>query len=131
MATFWGGPGGDITVDPSGAPKVFKVRGHKVRKKSINAQNNHSGVTADNYEPLLPAYEWEAVLPWDSTNMPDQASGLIENTKVTLKFLDAGSTKFCTLTGTIVDSIEESYDVDQDIIVSTITGKGGTLTRQA
>lgn len=128
--SFWGGPGGDIIVDPSGAAKTILVRSHKVRKKSINVQNNHSGVTADNYEPLLPAYEWECVIPWDDTLIPDVDQGLVENTKVTLKFKDATSSKFCILTNTIVDSLEESYDVDEDIIVVVASGKGGTLTRQ-
>lgn len=127
---FWGGPGGDLIVDPSGVPKTINVRSHKVRKKSISAQNNHSGVAADNHEPLLPAYEWEALIPWDDTNIPDVDMGLVENTKVTLKFKDAGSGKFCTLTNTLVENLEEAYDVDEDIIVMTASGKGGTLTRQ-
>ena len=124
--SFAGGPGGKITcglVD-------IAVRSHKVRKKSINAQNNHSSVTADNYEPLLPSYEWEAVIPWDAANIPDVDAGLVENTKVTLTFYDAGSGKFCVLTNTLVESLEESYDVDEDIVVMVATGKGGTLTRQ-
>lgn len=124
--SFAGGPGGKLVV---GAVDLH-CRSHKVRKKSINAQNNHSGVSADNYEPLLPAYEWEAVIPWDDSNIPDVDAGLVENTKVTLKFNDAGSGKFCTLTNTLVESLEEAYDVDEDIIVVMASGKGGTLTRQ-
>lgn len=126
MATFWGGPGGKIT---RGAADIH-VRSHKVRKKSLNAQNNHSAVSADNYEPLLPSYEWEAVIPWDADNIPDVDAGLVENTKVTLTFQDAASGKFLTLTNTLVENLEESYDVDEDIIVVVATGKGGTLTRQ-
>lgn len=128
--SFWGGPGGQLIVDPAGTSKTLEVRGHKFRKKSINAQNNHSGVTADNYEPLLPSYEWEAVIPFDDTNMPDVDAGLVENTKVTIELQDAGSGKFKRLANTLVESLEEAYDVDEDIIVVVATGKGGTLTRQ-
>lgn len=123
---FWGGPGGHLNLGVG----TLAVRGHKIRKKSISAQNNHSAVVADNHEPLLPAYEWEAVAPWDDTFMPDVDFGLIENTKQTVKFLDASSGKFVILTDTLVENLEESYDVDEDIIVVSASGKGGTLTRQ-
>ena len=127
---FWGGPGGSIFVDPAGSNVELFVRSHKVRKKSISAQNNHTSVLADNYEPLLPAYEWEAVIPWQDILLPDTDAGLVENTKVALSFYDAASGKFLVLTGTLVESLEESYDVDEDIIVVVATGKGGVLTRQ-
>lgn len=127
---FWGGPGGTLTVDPSGTPKTLVCHSHQVRKTYRLAENSHSGVSATNFEPIIPHYEWTVRVPWDDTNLPDTDVGLTEGLKVTIKFPDASSGKFKTVTNTSVESIDEEYDSSQNIIMAVISGKGGTLTRQ-
>ncbi len=127
---YWGGPGGQVEVGTSPSEVTLHCRSHSVRKTSRIVENSHSGVSATNFEPIIDHYEWTVVVPWDDTNLPDVDVGLEEGLKVTIKFNDAGSGKFKTLTNTTVESLEEQYDSDQNIMMVTITGRGGTLTRQ-
>lgn len=127
---FWNGLGGSLTVDPAGAAFVLVVHKHTVRKTARLVENTHSGVTATNFEKVVPHYEWTAEIPWDDTKLPDTDGTLNEGAKVTLKFTDGGSTKFLTLTDTSVETLEEVVDVANNIITVVLSGKGGTLTRQ-
>lgn len=123
---FWNGLGGKITV---GAVDL-NVHSHTVRKTARLAETTHSGNTATAFAKIVPHYEWTVKVPWDDTNLPDTDAGLTEGSLVTIIFLDGGSGKTCTLTNTSVESIEEEQDVQNNIIIAVISGKGGTLTRQ-
>lgn len=125
--SYWSGLGGGITVN---AGSELPIHSHTVRKTSRLVENSHSGVTATNFEHIIPHYEWTIRIPWDDTRLPDTDEGLNEGAKVTIKFDDGGSGKFCTLTNTSVETLEEEEDVMNNIIMAVVSGKGGTLTRQ-
>ena len=44
--------------------------------------------------------------------------------------MDGLSGKFCGLTGTSVEKIDQVVDVSQNIIMYEVSGKGGVLTRE-
>lgn len=128
--SYWAGPGGDVIVDPSGTPVTLRIHKHEVIKSAKLAENNHSGVSATNFEKIIPHYEWTIDVPFDDTNLPDTDAGLEEGEKVTLKFKDGPSGKFCILTNTSVEKLAGTYVTDEGVLMVVITGKGGTLTRQ-
>jgi hypothetical protein len=128
--SFWAGPGGSVVVSPGVGAKTLQLHKHTVRKTAKLAENNHSGVTASNFEFVLAHYEWTIEIPWDDENLPDTDVGLEEGAKVAIQFMDASSGKFATLTDTSVESLEETYVTDEGVLVAVISGKGGTLTRQ-
>lgn len=127
---FWNGLGGTIVRDPSGSAQSINVTKHVIRKTSRLAETTHSGNTATSFQEVIPHYEWEAEGVWDDANLVDTDLGMEEGDVETLKFNDGSSTKFVTLTGTTIESIEEVEDVVNDVIRWTMRGKGGTITRQ-
>lgn len=127
---FWNGLGGTIVRDPASAAQVINVTKHTIRKTARLAETTHSGNTATSFQEVIPHYEWEAEGVFDDTNLIDTDLGMEEGDVETLKFNDGGSSKFVTLTGTTIESIEEVQDVREDVIRWSIRGRGGTITRQ-
>lgn len=101
----------------------------RLRKAARLADNTHSGTSASNYDGVVPDHSWSASIPWDDTNIPDTDFGLIEGTKVTLKFPLGTTGKFQQLAGTTIESVEDIKDNAGDIIRTEVSGKGGVLTR--
>jgi hypothetical protein len=124
--SFWTGNGGEIVV----GAVTLHVTKWTVRKTARLAEATHSGTTATNFEKVVPHFEWTAEVPWDDTNMPDVDAGLAEGAKVTIVFHDGASGKTFTLTNTSVETLEQVNDNENDIIRVTVSGKGGTLTRE-
>src|SRR5690606_13166875 len=86
---------------------VLHARLTRVRKGARLAENTHSGVSATNYEPVVPDHSWSGSIPWDDSNLPDTDFGLTEGAKVTIIFTLGASGKSETLTGTTVESVED------------------------
>lgn len=128
--SFWNGLSGNVVRDPSGSAQVINVTKHTIRKTARLAETTHSGNTATSFQSVIPHYEWEFEAIFDDANLVDTDLGLNEGDVETLKFIDGGSGKFVTLTGTTCESIEEIEDVREDVIRYMVRGKGGTLTRQ-
>lgn len=127
---YWSGLSGTLVRDPASAAQVINVTKHVIRKTSRLAETTHSGNTATSFQEVIPHYEWEAEGIWDDANLIDTDLGCEEGDVETIKFIDGGSGKFVTLTGTTIESIEEVEDVVNDVIRWTMRGKGGTITRQ-
>lgn len=125
--SYWNGLGGSLLI---GGSVTLAVTKHTVRKTSRLAETTNSANTATSFQNVIPHYEWEAEMVFDDTVLVDTDGGLSEGAVVTVKFNDGSSTKFATLTGTTVESVEEIEDVREDVIRVMVRGKGGTLTRQ-
>src|SRR5437016_3676642 len=132
MATFVSGNGGYITVTvPSGAPVRLDIKKWTLKKTSKNVENTHSGTPSTNFEHVVPHYEWDVEVPIDITNFPDAATLLREGTKATITFYLGTSGKFDVLSNTLVQDLSDVDDNSEDILRTTVTGKGGTLTQRA
>lgn len=108
---------------------VLHARVTRVRKATRLAENTHSGTPSTNYDAVVDDNAWSGSIPWDETNMPDVDFGLINGSKVNLRFNKGTTGKFELLTNTTVESVEDVHDNAGDIIRTDISGKGGVLTR--
>lgn len=122
---FLSGNGGEVLV----GVVTLNITKWTLRKSSRNVDNTHSGVTAANYEHVVPDHSATIEIPWDDTNIPDTDAGLNEGSKVTITFNLGSGSKTEVLTNTLVESVEDVCDNSGDIIRSVATVKGGTLTR--
>jgi hypothetical protein len=124
VATFWSGNGGSIVVGAT----TLNIGKWTLRKGARLVENTHSGTPSTNYEKVVPDNSGTIDVPWDSTNIPDSGAGLISGAKVTLVFNLGASGKFHTLTNTSIEVNEDTDDNAQDIIRTSVSFKGGTLT---
>lgn len=122
---FHSGNGSTLTVGAT----VLHCKRATLHKNARLVENTHSGVSSTNYESVVPDHSWTVDVPWDSNNLPDTDVGLSEGSKVTILFTKGGSGKTATLTNTTVERLEDVMDNEGDIIRTTISGKGGSLTR--
>lgn len=125
MSTFWSGNGSSLQIGGTSLNCTLT----RLRKMSRLAETTNSGTSSSQYQNVVKDHSWSASIPWDSTNIPDTTFGLTEGAVVTLQFNMGGSTKFETLTGTTVESLEDIMDSKGDIIRTEVSGKGGVLTR--
>lgn len=123
--SFQSGNGGEVLV----GAVTLNVTKWTLRKTSRNVDNTHSGVTASNYEHVVPDHSATFEIPWDDTNIPDTDAGLAEGSKVTVTMNLGSGSKTQILTNALVESLEDVCDNSGDIIRSVCTVKGGTLTR--
>ena len=124
--SFWSSLGGSMITNAM----TLKVHKTQISKTMRLAENSHSGVSATNFEAVIPHYEWSASIPFDDTVLIDTDAGMIEGAKIDFSFMDGLSGKFCGLTGTSVEKIDQVVDVSQNIIMYEVSGKGGVLTRE-
>lgn len=108
---------------------VLNCRMTRIKKGARLSENTHSGTSSSNFETVVKDHAWSASVPWDDTNIPDTTFGLVEGSKVTLIFTMGDTAKTETLTGTSVESVEDIFDNQGDIIRTEVSGKGGVLTR--
>lgn len=123
---FRSGNGSTLTKDGT----VLHLSRAVLRKNARLVENTHSGVSSTNYDKVVPDHSWTVDVPWDDTNLPDTDVGLVEGDKVTIVFAKGASGKTATLTGTTVETLEDVMDNSGDIIRTTISGRGGALTRE-
>jgi hypothetical protein len=107
---------------------VLNCRMTRLRKAARLTENTHSGTSSSNYEKVVGDHSWSASIPWDDTNIPDTTFGLVPGAKVTLVFTMGDSAKAESLAGTSVESVEDVFDNQGDIIRTEVSGKGGVLT---
>lgn len=123
---FHSGNGSTLTV----GAVVLHVKRLTLRKGARLVENTHSGTASSNFEKVVGDHSWTCEIPWDDTNLPDTDAGLVEGAKVTLTFTKGGSGKAALLTNTTVETLEDVMDNEGDIIRTTVSGKGGVLTRE-
>lgn len=122
---FWSGNGSKLTIGVTD----LNCRLTRLSQGARLSENTHSGVSSTNFEQVVKDHSWSAEIPWDDTNLPDTDFGLTEGAKVTLIFTFGSSTKTATLTNTSVERVEHVLDNAGDIIRTSVSGRGGVLTR--
>lgn len=125
---FWSGNGGTVTVDGDASLAVSKS---EIRKTARLAEVTNSGTAATLFRSVVPHYEWTIEVVWDDASLPDTDVGLEEGAIVAITFKDGASAKTCALANTTVESLVQVIDDVNDVVRAVITGRGGTLTREA
>jgi hypothetical protein len=123
--SFWSGNGSKLTIGVTD----LNCRLTRLNQSARLAENTHSGTTSTNFEAVVKDHSWSAEIPWDDTNLPDTDFGLVEGAKVTLIFAFGTSGKTATMTNTSVERVEHVMDNAGDIIRTSVSGRGGVLTR--
>lgn len=125
--SFHSGNGGYVLIGTSTTP--VNIGKWTLRKNSRLVENTHSGVSASNYEAVVPDHSANIELPWDSDSLPDTDLGLAEGAKLTITFKYGASTKTAKLEGASIESLEEVVDNAGDIVRAVVSTRGGVLTR--
>jgi hypothetical protein len=121
---FISGNGGSISVGGT----TLNIAKWTLRKGARLTENTHSGTPSTNFENVVGDNSGTIEIPWDSANIPDSL-GLVSGAKGTIIFNLGTSGKFHTLTNTTIEVGEDVDDNAQDIIRTTVSFKGGVLTR--
>jgi len=128
MAEYVSGNGGYIEVraaGSSGSYTRYDVKKWVLRTTSRLTENTHSGVTATNFEEVVPHNEWSAEIPLDVLNFP--SDGPLGLSKVDIKFHVGDTADFFDLRGTSNEVGEVTDDNAEDIVRVMASGKGGSL----
>jgi hypothetical protein len=113
------------TVVTNGVPIVVSKWTRKWSSR-LTENTNSSTVGYTNYDHVVYEVTWTIEGPWDESNTPDEAAGLIPGSKITINFGYGGGSAFVDeLAYTSVEEVEIVDDEKEDIVRFTANGKGG------
>lgn len=125
MATFHKGNGGKAVI--GGAD--FNITDWELTKDGRLAETTHSGTAGwSRYQGTVKHAQWTMNLPWDSEDIPDTDRTLDIGDVLTLTLHCGDSGKTYIVTSTTVSSVRTVVNNQNEIVRSTVSGMGGTVT---